>query len=63
MFCFISTDICGAGTKRVSNQGCVPCPRGQYQHQQEKTECFSCGSNQTTVNSGSTSSEACIGKY
>ncbi|KAJ8318330.1 LOW QUALITY PROTEIN: hypothetical protein KUTeg_003421 [Tegillarca granosa] len=53
-------DICGAGTKRVSNQGCVPCPRGEYQDKQEKTECIKCDNGKTTVNNGSTSKDVCI---
>ncbi|KAJ8318331.1 hypothetical protein KUTeg_003422 [Tegillarca granosa] len=53
-------DICGAGTKRVSNQGCVPCPRGEYQEEQDKTSCKPCGSNYTTVNTGTITNEDCI---
>jgi hypothetical protein len=43
-----------------SESGCRACPEGQYQPHFEATACFECSADQTTADSGATSSAACI---
>ncbi len=48
----------GQGVQGDANGTCLPCPLGQFSTG-GTLNCSSCPSNQTTVNVGSTSEEAC----